>query len=157
MKTTTQRSAIVEQSDVDVQLEAALAAARRDSAPFRAEAARNGLKPHIMIESPFAGKSATAVSLNQLYGRAALRDSLMRGEAPMASHMLYSQTFVLDDGIADERELGMLAGFSWLPLVERVAVYIDRGISQGMEEGIRRATVLGVPVEERSLPEWARG
>jgi len=74
----------------------------------------------------------------------------------MASHMLYAQTFVLDDTVQDEREIGMLAGFSWLPFVEKTVVYVDRGISPGMAEGIRRARELGVPVEERSIPEWAR-
>ncbi len=75
----------------------------------------------------------------------------------MASHMLYDQTFVLDDDDPDERALGMAAGQSWLPLVDKVVVYVDRGISPGMREGIARARELGVEVEERSLTDWARG
>lgn len=144
-------------AETDVQLAAALAVAQRPATDPEPTRTIMALRPHVIIESPLAGKSSTALGLNQLYGRAALRDSLLRGEAPMASHMLYAQTFVLDDTNAAERELGMLAGFSWLPLADRVAVYIDRGISSGMKEGIRRAEVLGVPIEERSLPSWVRG
>jgi hypothetical protein len=114
-------------------------------------------KTKVIIESPFAAPSENAQRLNQLYGRAALRDSLLRGEAPMASHMLYAQQFVLDDDDPMEREIGMLAGFSWLPLVDRVIVYTDRGISAGMKAGIQRAEDLGVIVEERSIPGWERG
>jgi hypothetical protein len=51
----------------------------------------------------------------------------------------------------------MVAGFAWLALVDRVVVYVDRGISNSMREGIRRAEELGVIVEERSIPGWKRG
>lgn len=145
-------------SDAEVRAAAVLAAAEKPgAAPKPSQSVAVAQKARVIIESPFAGASRTALGMNQLYGRQALRDSLLRGEAPMASHMLYAQTYVLDDTNPDERELGMLAGFSWLPFVDLVAVYIDRGISPGMKEGIRRATELGVPVEERSLPAWARG
>lgn len=111
----------------------------------------------VMLESPVAGNSSTAVGLNRLYAHEALRDSLLRGEAPMAAHLLYAQSFVLDQENPDERELIALAGASWLPLVERVVVYVDRGITPCMEAGIRRAKELGVPVEERSIHSWKRG
>lgn len=143
----------------DVQLAAALVVASRPSeaAVTEAKAQHPTHRSRVLIESPLSAPSQTGLGLNQLYGRAALRDSLLRGEAPMASHLLYAQTFVLDDTDPAEHEIGMLAGFSWLPLVERVVVYVDRGISLGMKEGIRRAEVLGVDVEERSLEDWARG
>lgn len=111
----------------------------------------------VQLESPFAGNSKTALELNQLYLRAALRDSLLRGEAPFASHAIYAQTFVLDDTIPEERAIGINAGLQWMPVAEKVVVYIDRGISRGMELGIARATSLGLPIEKRSLPEWAKG
>lgn len=145
--------------EADIQLAAALAVAGRPSsiAEVVAKAQHPSHKARVLIESPLSAPSKTGLGLNQLYGRAALRDSLLRGEAPMASHLLYAQTFVLDDTDPVEHEIGMLAGFSWLPLVERVVVYIDRGITKGMKEGIRRAEILGVTVEERSLEDWARG
>lgn len=142
--------------DDQAQLAAALAVAEAEVATPVGAATSTARKTRVLIESPLAAKAESGRALNQIYGRAALRDSLLRGEAPMASHMLYAQTFVLDDTVQDEREIGMLAGFSWLPFVEKTVVYVDRGISPGMAEGIRRARELGVPVEERSIPEWAR-
>lgn len=111
----------------------------------------------VQLESPFAGNSKTARELNQLYLRAALRDSLLRGEAPFASHAIYAQTFVLDDSVPEERAIGINAGLSWMQAAEKAVVYIDRGISPGMQIGIDRAKALGLDVEERSLPEWAKG
>lgn len=48
----------------------------------------------VIIESPYAGD----VDRNLEYLRAAMRDCLKRGEAPFASHALYTQPGVLDDG-----------------------------------------------------------
>lgn len=57
----------------------------------------------VIIESPYAGD----VDANLTYLRACLRDCLLRGEAPFASHGLYAQPGVLDDAIPQiYRELG---------------------------------------------------
>ena len=40
----------------------------------------------MILESPYAGR----VEENVAYARAAVRDSLLRGEAPIASHLLYT-------------------------------------------------------------------
>lgn len=142
-------------ADDDVRMEAYLAA---ESPSVKAEATLvSEQRVRVMIETPFAGSSATAIGLNRLYGNEALRDSLLRGEAPMAAHALYAQTFVLDQDDPDERELIEVARASWLPLVNRVIVYVDRGVTPSMEVGIRRARDLGVPVEERSISSWKRG
>lgn len=105
----------------------------------------------VIIESPFAG----AVALNLEYARACLRDSLLRGEAPLAFHTLYTQSGVLDDTIPHERELGILAGFLWSTHAMLTAVYQDRGISNGMRLGIAAAEKCCRPVEYRSLKGWS--
>ncbi len=110
----------------------------------------------VQLETPFAAQDRTGRQLNQLYLRAALRDSLYRGEAPFASHAIYAQSFVLDDDDPLEREMGIQAGFAWITDVHLMAVYIDRGVSEGMLRGIEMAERYGVRIEERSLPEWAR-
>ncbi|WP_456298617.1 DUF7768 domain-containing protein [Brevibacterium antiquum] len=51
----------------------------------------------MVLESPFAGDTPT----NLAYARAAMHDSLMRGEAPFASHMLYTQSRTLMSTNAD--------------------------------------------------------
>jgi hypothetical protein len=104
----------------------------------------------VVVESPFAGDQEK----NLRYMRAALRDSLLLGEAPIASHGLYTQPGVLSDQDPNERAMGMEAGWAWMVVAHRVAVYKDLGISSGMRFGINRADELGVPVEYRSLPEW---
>ena len=93
---------------------------------------------------------------NLSYARAALLDSLKRGEAPLASHLLYTQ--VLDDSVKEERVLGMEAGFAWQGKADLVAVYADLGISEGMGEGIRQASLKGIPIKVRYLEgsKWKR-
>lgn len=101
----------------------------------------------VIIESPYAGD----IEANRAYARRAMRDSVMRGEAPLASHLLYTQPGVLDDGIEAERDLGIEAGLAWGRHAELTAVYADLGISNGMRRGILRATDEGRPVEYRRL------
>ena len=73
----------------------------------------------------------------------------MRNEAPLASHLLYTQ--VLDDTTALNRRLGIEAGLAWSGVAQAVVVYTDRGISSGMREAIARHRHNGIPVEYRSL------
>ncbi|MET4808566.1 hypothetical protein ABIA95_000200 [Bradyrhizobium sp. LA8.1] len=101
----------------------------------------------VVVESPFAGD----IEGNLTYLRACMRDCLMRGEAPFASHALYTQPGVLDDGIDVERIYGINAGHAWMHGAHAVVVYTDRGVSKGMEQGIRSAVVNDVPIEYRTL------
>lgn len=105
----------------------------------------------VIVESPYGAASPEGIERNVRYARACLADCLKRGEAPFASHLLYTQPGVLDDAVADERALGMEAGFAWLRGAEAVVVYTDLGMSSGMWLGIGRATKAKVPVEYRSL------
>lgn len=99
----------------------------------------------VIVESPYAGN----VQANVDYARAAMRDSLARGEAPMLSHLLYTQ--VLDDQDAAERRQGIEAGFAWRPAAEATVVYIDLGITPGMRAGVNDARQRGQRIEYRSL------
>lgn len=100
-----------------------------------------------IIESPYRG----AVETNVAYARACVRDSLMRGEAPIASHLLLTQAGILDDNIPAERELGIAAGLAWQTAADVIAVYVDHGISDGMSLAVDRAKFYNIPVEYRSL------
>lgn len=101
----------------------------------------------VIIESPYAGD----VAANTEYARACVRDSLERGEAPIASHLLYTQPGILDDTILEERQWGITAGLAWRLVAHATVVYTDRGISQGMKYGIAAAEESGVPVEYRTI------
>ncbi len=105
----------------------------------------------VIVESPFAGD----IDKNVRYARGALADCLARGEAPYASHLLYTQEGVLRDEIPAERRKGIDAGFEWNRVASLTACYIDLGISGGMKEGIRNAALYGREVEYRKLPNLA--
>ena len=101
----------------------------------------------VIVESPFSGD----VERNLTYGRRCMRDCILRGETPYASHLLYTQLGVLDDTIPEERKLGMEAGFAWHSSAQASVVYTDYGMSRGMEEGIRRAKEAGLAIEYRQI------
>lgn len=109
--------------------------------------------PLVIVESPYAarvGAVAEAWSLDNLfatpaqrrriladdvrgnieYARACLLDSVRRGEAPIASHLLYPQ--ILDDGIPEERATGIECGLAWRAVAHFAVFYVDRGWSRGM-------------------------
>ena len=104
----------------------------------------------VIVESPYAGD----VEKNVRYARAALRDCLLRGDAPLASHLLYTQPGVLNDDIPSERKQGIEAGLEWGDLADATVVYTDLGTSRGMTYGIDRAKYVNRPVEYRTLPDF---
>lgn len=120
--------------------------------PF-ADPARADLRPRklrlVVLESPYAGD----VDGNVSYARRALHDCLLRGEAPIASHLLLTQPSVLDDNDPAERAQGINAGHAWISVADAVVVYVDRGISSGMEAGINVAKFTGIPIEYRKLDQ----
>ncbi|AJD81842.1 FIG00694808: hypothetical protein [Yersinia phage phiR1-RT] len=105
------------------------------------------MKRLVILESPFAGD----VEANIKYARAAVRDSLLRGEYPIASHLLYTQDGILNDDIPEERQHGIDAGLAWRAVAEKTVVYTDMGISKGMEYGIAQMKSENKEVEFRSL------
>lgn len=101
----------------------------------------------VILESPFAGD----VPANIEYARKCVRDSVLRGEAPIASHLLFTQPGILDDNEPDERARGIEAGLAWGDVADATVVYIDRGISRGMAYGIERARAEGRELEFRTI------
>lgn len=102
----------------------------------------------VILESPYAGEDIEA---NITYARACVRDSLARGEAPIASHLLYTQPGILRDEVPAERQWGIDAGLAWRSVAQATVVYTDRGISNGMKYGIAAAEKAGISVEYRNL------
>lgn len=100
----------------------------------------------IILESPYAGD----VEKNIEYARLCMKDALVNhNEAPILSHLLYTQC--LDDTVPEERSLGIEAGLAFRAAVETTVVYIDLGISRGMQYGIDDAIINNRPVEYRSI------
>ncbi len=112
----------------------------------------------VILESPYGSDDPAIVERNVKYARACMHDCLVvHGEAPYASHLLYTQPDVLNDRQPDDRLLGIEAGLAWGHMAEATVVYGDLGVSPGMHKGINRAEEEGRPVEWRELGgEWAK-
>ena len=103
----------------------------------------------VILETPYRGD----IKKHLDYLRLCLKDSLSKGEAPFASHGVY--TTVLDDNDIHERYQGIEAGLAWATRADATVVYTDYGISEGMIHGINHATLCNRPVEYRRLYESA--
>lgn len=75
----------------------------------------------------------------------------MRGEAPIASHLLFTQPGILDDADPMERTMGINAGLAWGGVADATVVYLDRGVSNGMRYGVDNAKRAQRPIEYRSV------
>ena len=101
----------------------------------------------VIIESPYAGD----VARNVEYARRCMKDSIRRGEAPLVSHLLYTQ--VLDDTDTAERRDGIECGFAWREGANHTVIYTDYGISYGMQLGIDHATEIRHTMIYRQIGE----
>lgn len=104
----------------------------------------------VILESPYAG-NIWQRWLNRRYARRCVRHALLLGEAPIASHILYTQPGILRDSDPEERGMGIEAGLAWRDVADASVVYVDRGITRGMIYGIDAARKAGLKIEYRSL------
>ncbi|MEM9194313.1 MAG: hypothetical protein AAGF12_34370 [Myxococcota bacterium] len=102
----------------------------------------------VVLESPYAGD----VAKNVAYARMCVLDCLRRGEAPIASHLLFPA--ILGDCEPQRRRLGIAAGLAWVKVAHAQVFYQDLGVSPGM-----RAAMVephgGARIERRLLEECA--
>jgi hypothetical protein len=105
----------------------------------------------VILESPYAGN----IAFHEAYARACIRDCLQKGEAPIASHLLYTQPGILRDELPDERQWGIDAGLAWLKVAESSVIYVDFGFTDGMKEGENEARKAGVHIQYRHISKEA--
>ena len=98
----------------------------------------------VYVASPYRGD----VEANVARAVALCREIALRGDSPLAPHLLLPQ--FLDDGVADERALGITAGLAWLAVADEVLV--AGPVSEGMRVEIQAASALGVPVRFGETP-----
>lgn len=96
-------------------------------------------KPLVIVESPFMGSSQAETKRHIKYAKQCVRDSIDRGEAPLAFHLLYTHKGILNDRDPRERALGIVTSFEWHRKANVIAVYEDLGISAGMKKAIEQA------------------
>lgn len=106
----------------------------------------------VVIESPYRGDNPEEQDRNRDYAIACMQHSISLGEAPFASHLLYTQ--FLNETNPAERMLGIEIGLKWGESSDKVAVYQDLGISEGMRIGINRAFDQKKEVCYRFLPDY---
>ncbi len=115
------------------------------------------MKRLVIVESPFAGRGRWWFTrlwdrwMNVRYARAAVRDCVLRGESPIASHLLLTQRGVLNDADPLERKLGIGCGHEWMRACDAVVFYVDRDFSTGMNYGKSAAKLAGKTIEYRRL------
>ncbi len=107
----------------------------------------------VILESPYGDPDPAIVAANVAYAKRCIRDSLARGESPLASHVYLTQPGILDDNIPVQRAIGISAGLAWLSVAQATVAYMDRGVSNGMKHGIAVAEAAGIPVEYRWLED----
>lgn len=109
----------------------------------------------VIVESPYKGH----IPVNEIYGEFCMHDCLVNyNEAPYALHLLYTRTWVLRDDVPNDRKLGIEAGFLWRDVAEQTNVYMDLGMSEGMQLGVLDCVKKKKAYELRSLPDdlWER-
>lgn len=117
--------------------------------------------PKVIIESPFNYRAGDEFNYkfnkfeimrqNLNYAQMALDHSLSLGEAPMASHLLYTQVW---RETKENREQGIAAGLAWLPASDLHAFYVDLGMSPGMQAAATKSEEMRHPfVIRRLFPE----
>ena len=126
---------------------------RKDAAsdPDYAERLRATNPTLAIIESPYRGTDLIDRRVNELYLTLCMRDSIERGEAPIASHALYTRPGLLDEDKPEDRALGIALGFAWWRALDQlsglrplIVFYQDRGWSNGMKAALERASAHGV-------------
>lgn len=105
----------------------------------------------VILESPYAGD----IERNVKYARACVKDCLLRGESPIASHLLYTQPGILDDNAPEQRTLGIEAGLAWASVAELHVFYLDLWWSNGMLYALYKCQVDGRRHAFRRLPTRA--
>lgn len=103
----------------------------------------------VIIESPWRPTPYHSQAQHALYLNFCIEDSLTKGEAPFASHLLY--TPFLDDDDVLARGKGIKAGYVWGELADLVAVYSDLGVSAGMKQALDHYAFENKIIEWRTL------
>lgn len=98
----------------------------------------------VYVCSPYKAQEPEILKRNIKYARELTRDILLRGEAPVTTHLYMTQA--LREHIEDERNIGLAAGGEIIKRCDKLYVGNKYGISQGMKNEIHLANLHNVPV-----------
>ena len=105
--------------------------------------------PFVIVESPYGSDAADVVAANVAYANEACFDCLRRFEVPYASHLFFSP--FLNDNKPEERRLGIRAGYAMWTGAAKVVLYLDLGMSTGMNLALEHAKRIGMRYETRYI------
>lgn len=107
-------------------------------------------KPSAADIATYVGRYSAADLLRQnlIYARMLLLNSLLQGETPVASHLLYTQVWSEKPEL---RDAGIKAGIEMHKRSDLVALGVDLGVSSGMKLASDHATLIGVAQTRRVL------
>jgi hypothetical protein len=114
----------------------------------------------IAVESPYGSDDWQEIAENIHYLRACMHYVHLQGNAPYASHAISTQPGVLDDsdkGPGGERETGIFGGQAIADRMDEKWVFMDKGMTTGMEYGYKRSGEINQPILIKELgPDWHR-
>jgi hypothetical protein len=120
----------------------------------------------VCLESPFkpsesdiqryAGRYSPSELLRQnlIYARLLLLNSLKLGEAPFASHLLYTQVWSERE---DLRQAGIRSGIEFHNRVDLIVLGVDLGTSTGMKLATDNARLVNTELTTRSILDVSDG
>lgn len=102
-----------------------------------------------VILSPFMSEDPSRANAMARYAKRCIQDSILRHEAPVASHYFYYE--VLNSHLSIERDIGLQSQLVWIKHADLVVVYIDMGITQAMDLAINVAKLANKKIEFRKI------
>lgn len=109
----------------------------------------------VAIVSPYNSDTEEGRRANLDYARAAAHDCLHRGEIPLALHLVLGDPSVPET--PEIRALALAGSFHLINAVDKVVIYLDRGISEGMRIEMYTAVHADKPVEHRIIDKSNEG
>lgn len=103
----------------------------------------------VLIVSPFVQEDPANASKMMRYAERATRDSLLKNEAPLATHVFYPSVISTKNPI--ERDTGLQSQLSWVKGCDVVAAYIDFGITPAMQVVLNQAILKSKRIEYRTI------
>lgn len=102
-----------------------------------------------LLVTPFMAEDPSKAARMVRYALRATRDSLNKGEAPLASHLFFSEVLNIRNPI--ERDIGLQSQLNWMKACDVVVVYLDFGITPAMQVAINNAILRHRKIEYRTI------
>lgn len=102
-----------------------------------------------VIEVPYSPENPAVLQRQPIYANKCLKDSFSRGEAPLLTSILYANA--LNYRVQPEKDMGIISHISWISVCDKLAVYIDFGVTPQMQMSINVAKIRNKKIEFRSI------